>query len=192
LHSQRAHLRGGHLEDVRTAQVVDAQQHRAQHVARDDQHLAAVGREQVEAVADLGGRAHAQLGGALAVAQGQHDGRVVQPVVGQCAARTLHVLHGEAGLPAHEAELVEDALDGEVVGGPLDGLVNQPACLLALDAPALADAGSAELDGIGLLDRSGGQNQRRLLVEAAARVGMALEVIERGEERRVEQQEQQG
>ena len=202
LQVEGAHLEEGDVENRVGPELVEGERQAVGQTAADDVDALAIGREDIQAVADLGGIADAEgdglerngralAGGQRAVQTGgerQRKPGFVQPIVGQRKAAFREILDEEAGLVFEEHQFVEHAADGMRIGGPFDGLGEHPALGTLLDAHGFGQAAADDgerLDGGGF----GAEHASPALLPDPVRLPLAHEREDEEEEDDVEQQQ---
>lgn len=82
--------------------------------------------EEVEASADAGGITDAQDDGLILFGEGEGPAGILEAVIGEGLVGIGEGVDGEAGFPIQASQLKAQLVDGERVGFPWEGLLDEP------------------------------------------------------------------
>ena len=195
MNPQRAGFEDGNGEQGVGAELFDRQGERIGEGAGDDVDPLAVGRKQIETVADFRRVAEAERGlehgdvgiwgGTVAELDGEFG--LVEAVIGEGLAIGLEVGDGEAGFVFEELEIGDDPGDGSRVGGPVEGLGELPGLAGARErvdrAGGVIDGEDADIGGFGAEDATTG------FEGGALGAPVALKLEDEEEQRDVEEEQ---
>ena len=178
------------FEKPRAAQVVEIRGKAVQQASVDHVDLTFIEREDVEVVADFGAFAYAQHVTVALAAKHQGDFRRRQPIVTQGGAGLADKKSIETRDTLEEAQLSQDALDGELVGWPFVGLGEEPAFVAQLEGGLGACVGITDTQ---VVDPHGGFSQHGLAFgRELSPVILRVDVKDVGEQRQQDGEKREG